>query len=416
MITILCGGSRGDVQPYIALAMELKRSGREVRIAVTRDHAAFVRSYGVDVFSVEVDHESLNVDKDMIREASQADNPLKLLFSFHKMKQYGTHMVEHYYAACEGSEAIIYHPGISVGYFAAEKMGIPCILATPFPLNKTRQQTSVILYGKVSSNPIMNTLSQSILQNLLWMTSDASLKPFWREKFGRLPADYGCPFERHRDRRHPVIVSCSSAVFSRPTDWNEHIHQNGYWFLAEQRTFNPPVELVDFLNGGEKPVYVGFGSMAMGAATDHLTDIILEGLALTGQRAILSGLGKNVHLPQTVLAVDNLPHTWLFPKMAVVCHHGGAGTSAAGFRSGVPSIILPFALDQHAWAQRAFELGVGPKPLPIKKLTAEKFAELVAFASQTKIHKQAQELAMKISAENGARDGARVIVDSLEKG
>jgi sterol 3beta-glucosyltransferase len=234
MITILCGGTRGDVQPYLALAIELKRLGKEVRIAVTRNHEEFVRNYGIDLFSIDVDFESLNVDKNMIREAQQADNPLKMFFSFQKMKKYGVHMVEHYYAACEGSEAIVYHPGIAIGYYAAEKLGIPSILATPFPLNKTKEQTSVILYGKVPSNPGVNLFSYTILQSMLWMASDASLKPFWKEKFGRLPTDYGCPFERHTDRRHPAIVSCSNFIFPRPTDWNEKIHQNGYWFLEEQ--------------------------------------------------------------------------------------------------------------------------------------------------------------------------------------
>jgi sterol 3beta-glucosyltransferase len=178
MITILCGGSRGDVQPYLALAIELKRMGKEVRIAVTRNHEEFVRSYGIDFFSIDVDFESLKVDKNMIREAQQADNPLKLFFSFQKMKKYGVHMVEHYYAACEGSEAIVYHPGMAIGYYAAEKLGIPSILATPFPLNKTKEQTAVILYGKVPSNPGVNLFSYTILQSMLWMASDASLKPF----------------------------------------------------------------------------------------------------------------------------------------------------------------------------------------------------------------------------------------------
>ncbi len=100
MITILCGGSRGDVQPYLALASELKRLGKEVRIAVTRNHEEFVKSYGIDFFSIDADFDSLNVDKNMIREAQQADNPLKMFFSFQKMKKYGVHMVEHYYAAC----------------------------------------------------------------------------------------------------------------------------------------------------------------------------------------------------------------------------------------------------------------------------------------------------------------------------
>lgn len=414
MITILCGGSRGDVQPYLALAIELKGLGKEVRIAVTRNHEEFVKSYGIDFFSIDADFDSLNVDKNMIREAQQADNPLKMFFSFQKMKKYGVHMVEHYYAACGGSEAIVYHPGMAIGYYAAKKMGIPSILATPFPLNKSKEQTSVILYGKVPSNPGLNLLSYSILQNMLWMASDASLKPFWKDKFGRLPADYGCPFERHTDRRHPAIVSCSNYIFPRPTDWNENVHQNGYWFLEEQNDYIPPMELVDFLNNGEKPIYIGFGSMVMGENTEKLSKVILEGLAMTGKRGIISGFGNLQSTPDTIFKIENIPHTWLFSKVSAVCHHGGAGTSAAGFRAGIPSMIFPFALDQYAWAQRAFDLGVGPKPMPIKTLTSEKFAESIRYAMQENIISNAKELAKNIATENGARDCAKIILASME--
>ena len=414
MITILCGGSRGDVQPYLALAIELKRLGKDVRIAVTRNHEEFVRSYGIDFFSIGVDFESLNVDKNMIREAQQADNPLKMFLSFQKMKKYGVHMVDHYFAACESSESIIYHPGMAIGYYAAEKMGIPSILATPFPINKTKEQTSVILYGRAPSMAGINSFSYSILQNMLWMASDASLKPFWKQKFGHLPAHYGNPFERHKDRRHPVIVSCSNFVFARPTDWNENIHQKGYWFLEEQNEYLPPMELVDFLNKGEKPIYIGFGSMLNGNESEKISKIIIEGLAMAGKRAIISGFGNLQNISDTIYAVDNIPHSWLFSKVSAVCHHGGAGTSAAGFKAGIPSMIFPFALDQFAWAQRAYDLGVGPKPLPIKKLTSEKFAESIRYAMQGNIISNAKELAKNIATENGAKDCAKIILASVE--
>jgi sterol 3beta-glucosyltransferase len=414
MITILCGGTRGDVQPYVSLAIELKRLGKDVRIAVSRNHEQFVRSYGIDFFSIEVDFESLNVDKNMIREAQQADNPLKMFFSFQKMKKYGVHMVDHYYAACEDSEAIVYHPGMAIGYFTAEKMRIPSILATPFPLNKSKEQTSVILYGKVSSNPGINLISYSILQYLLWMASDASLKPFWKEKFGQMPAHYGSPFERHKDRRHPAIVSCSNFIFARPKDWNENIHQDGYWFLEEDNEYHPPADLVDFLNKGEKPIYIGFGSMVIGDETEKVSKTIIEGLAIAGKRAIISGMGKLQNIPETIITVENIPHSWLFSKVSAVCHHGGAGTSAAGFKAGIPSLIFPFALDQYAWAQRAYDLSVGPKPMPIKKLSSERFAESIRYAMQEKIITAAKELAMKIVTENGARESAKVIITTLE--
>jgi sterol 3beta-glucosyltransferase len=414
MITILCAGSRGDVQPYLALAVELKKLGKDVRVAAPIMFEELFGSYGIDFYPVGGDYETLNVDPEMIRQAQKADNPLKMFFSFQKMKKYGIHMVDDYYSACKGSDLNVYHPGVTIGYFLAEKFGIPSVLASPFPINRTKERPSVILYGKVKPSPLVNSISYSLLQKMLWMASESSLKPFWKEKFGRLPENFGAPFERHADPRHPAVVSCSNAVFPRPQDWNKHIHQYGYWFLEEREEYTPTPKLVEFLEQGDKPIYIGFGSMFDPAETEKVLKIILEGINRTGRRAIINGFGNLENLPDNIFGVNGIPHSWLFKQVSAVCHHGGAGTTAAGFRAGVPSIIIPFALDQYAWAQRAYELGVGPKPVAIKKLTADRFAHALQFAFQDRTVDSAKKLAQSIAAENGARDCAQVIVNCLE--
>jgi sterol 3beta-glucosyltransferase len=337
-----------------------------------------------------------------------------MFLSFQKMKQYGIHMVDDYYAACKGSDMIVYHPGVTTGYFLAEKFDIPSVLATYFPINRTKARPAVILYGKVKPSPLINAVSYTMLQKMLWMTSEASLKPFWKEKFGRLPKHFGAPFERHIDPRHPAVVSCSNAVFPRPVDWNEHIHQYGYWFLEERQEYTPSPELAEFLARGEKPVYIGFGSMFDKAETEKVMKIILEGISRTGRRAIINGFGDLDHLPERIFAVNGIPHSWLFERVSAVCHHGGAGTTAAGFKAGVPSIIIPFALDQHAWANRAYELGVAPKPVAIKQLTGVRFAYALQYAFQDQVVANAKKLGQRIADENGARDCAQVIFNCLE--
>jgi sterol 3beta-glucosyltransferase len=414
MITILCAGSRGDIQPYLALAVEINKLGKDVRVAAPQQFEGMVKSYGIEFHPVGGDYESLNIDPEMIRQAQKADNPVKMFFSFQKMKKYGIHMVDDYYAACKGSDVIVYHPGVTTGYFMAEKFGIPSVMASYFPINRTKERPSVILYGKVKPSPLINTISYSLLQKMLWMTSESSLKPFWKEKFGRLPENFGSPFERHADPRHPAIVSCSNSVFPRPQDWNEHIHQYGYWFLEEREEYAPSAELVEFLERGEKPVYVGFGSMFDPADTEKVMKILLEGISRTGKRAIINGFGDLANLPDNIYSIDGIPHSWLFERVSAVCHHGGAGTTAAGFKAGVPSIITPFALDQYAWANRAYELGVGPKPVPIKQLTADRYADALQFAFQDQVVGNAMKLARSISEENGARDSAQVIINCLE--
>lgn len=412
MITILCSGSRGDVQPYLALAQQLHRIGQTVRIAAGQDFEALVRGYGVDYHPIRVDMQSIGVDPEMIRQAQRADSLPRMLASFRKMRDYGVHMVEEYHDACPGSDAIVYHPGLTIGRFMADRAGIPSFLATPFPLHRTALRPSVIAYGKAGPGRLANRFSHAMLQRMLWMTSKGSLKPFWVSRYGALPPGFGIPFERS-DPLHPAIVSCSNHVFPRPADWNPHVHQHGYWFVEEPETYGPPPELEAFLATGKPPVYIGFGSMFDAQATGRVVREVIEALRLAGNRGVLSGMGRLAGLPDDIIAIDGAPHSWLFPRMAAVVHHGGAGTSAAGFRAGVPSIITPFALDQHAWACRAYELGVGSAPLPAKRLTAVKLAGAIRTATTGEVVKRARLLGEAIATENGAREAAAVIAHTL---
>ena len=413
MITILCSGSRGDFQPYIALAQQLKKLGKDVRITGSKSFEGFIKSYGIDVYPIEADIETLNVDPKLLKAAGSSDNPLKMLLTFNKMKEYGIYMVNDYYSACEGSELIIYHPGCTIGYFAAQKFGIPCVLASPFPMHRTKEYLSVVMYGKTKSNAITRKISYAMIQGMLWMASKDSVKGFWKKRFGKVPDSFGCPFEKHKDKKHPAIVSCSNFVFKRPEDWNENIHQNGYWFVEEPSDYSPSDELAAFLDAGEKPVYICFGSMTSLEKHDGLAEIAVEALIKSGKRGIICGMGKPKNLPETILAIDGAPHSWLFERVSAVCHHGGAGTTAAGFKAGVPSIIVPFSNDQFAWAHRAYDLGVGSKPIPKKELSAEKLADAIRFALTDEIVKSADALGKKIATENGAMACAETILKCL---
>ncbi len=415
MITILCAGSRGDFQPYIALAQQLKNLGKNVRIAGSKSFEGFIRSYGIDFYPIEADIQTLNIDPKLLKEAGSADNPLKMLLAFNKMKEYGIYMVNDYYSACEGSELIIYHPGCTIGYFAAQKLGIPSVLASPFPMHNTKEYLSVVMYGKAKSNILTKKISYAMIQGMLWMASKSSVKGFWKNRFGKAPDNFGCPFEKHTDKKHPAIVSCSNFVFKRPEDWNENIHQKGYWFVEEPYEYSPSDELAAFLNAGEKPVYIGFGSMTSLEKHDGLAEMAAEAIIKSGKRGIICGMGKPANLPNNIIAIDSIPHSWLFNRVSAVCHHGGAGTTAAGFKAGIPSIIVPFSNDQFAWAHRAYDLGVGAKPIPKKELNAEKLAAAIRFALTDKIVKNAEILGKNIASENGAEECAKIIVGCLER-
>lgn len=410
MITILCSGSRGDFQPYIALAQELQKLGKSVRIAGGKSFEDFIKGYGIDFYSLSADYQSVDIDPKLIRDAQSSDNPIKMLFTFNKMKKYVFGLTAEMFSACQGSELIVYHPGCTIGYFAGEKLGIPSILAAPFPMHKTKEIASLIAYGKTK---MPKSLSYILLQGMLWMAGKTGIIALFKENYGKLPDNFGNPLERV-DKNHPAIISCSNFVFPRPTDWNASIHQKGYWFVEESNDYTPSEELYDFLKKGEKPIYFGFGSVFDTKHKEETVKIIIDALHMVGQRGIICGMGDVENLPSNLLAINGIPHSWLFERVSLVCHHGGAGTTAAGFKAGVPSVIIPFSNDQFAWAHRAYDLGVGSTPIYRKKLTADRLASAIQYALNDNIIKNAKTLGINIATENGAEDCAKIIIESLK--
>ncbi len=413
MITIICSGSRGDFQPYIALAKELKKQGKNVRITSGKSQEEFIKSYGIDVFPISIDVSNANVDPKLLEDAASSDNPFKMLLTFNKMKHLGHEMLKETYKACEDSELIIYHPGCAIGYFASQEMGIPSVLASPFPIHKNDDYLSVVMYGKSKNTKLKRDLSYKLLYKMLWMASSLSIKKLWKEKYNALPKNYGCTFDLHDNSKHPAVISCSNYVFKRPDSLNENIHQSGYFFLDEDN-YTPDKDLETFLNNGEKPVYIGFGSMLKESEKADYAKIAIESLQKSNKRGVLYGFGEIENLPDSIIAINSTPHSWLFPKMSAVCHHGGAGTSAEGFRAGVPSIIVPFSNDQFAWAYRSFDLGVGTNPIHKKNLTVDNLTLAIKSTCDEEIIKNAKQMGEKIKTETGLQDAVQVILRSLK--
>lgn len=174
----------------------------------------------------------------------------------------------------------------------------------------------------------------------------------------------------------PVMHGISRHVLPFPSDWPAYASMTGYWFLNEPENWQPPASLNDFLQAGDPPVYIGFGSMA-GTKTAKVSRIVVDALKQAKLRAILStgwgGLDAK-NLPESILQIDGAPHSWLFQRMAAVVHHGGAGTTAAGLRAKKPTLICPFFGDQPFWGRRVHALGAGPAPIVQKDLAVENLA------------------------------------------
>jgi UDP:flavonoid glycosyltransferase YjiC (YdhE family) len=225
-------------------------------------------------------------------------------------------------------------------------------------------------------------------------------------------APFSGPYKSKATRGLPILYGFSPSVIPVPSDWDDNIHVTGYWFVDEADDWTPPPALVDFLESGAPPVYIGFGSLS-NRNPEETADLVIRALKLTNQRAILlSGWGglHKTDLPESIFMINSIPHSWLFPRVAAVVHHGGASTTAAGLRAGVPSVIVPFYGDQPFWGRRIAELGVGQNPIPRAKLTSERLASAIQQAVTDKgMHERAAILGEKIRAEDGIARAAEVI-------
>ena len=408
MITILAAGSRGDTQPYLALGAALKLFGHQVRIVTFAIYEDLVRGAGLEFYPLSGDITQV-INSEAGTEAMQADNPIKVLRSFKTLKSFASRMQAELYQACEGSDAVIFHPGPAIGYFIAREKKIPAILATPFPMTPTRQYPALISYNGPRLGKAYNLLTHKAFEQIMWSAGRSPTRDFWKKQFGTSPADFSCPY----DKADAVVVSCSEHVFPRPADWPQRVHQSGYWFLDGEAGWSPPSDLEEFLRNGEPPVYIGFGSLGDHTQAEATTRLVLNALGQAGMRGVLatglSGLSAKIDLPVSVYRLESAPHAWLFPRMAAVVHHGGAGTTAAGLRAGVPSIVITFGNDTLAWGRRVWELGVGPRAIPRKKMSTEGLAGAITATRSEGMRKAAAELSERIRQENGAEDAAREI-------
>jgi sterol 3beta-glucosyltransferase len=415
MITILASGSRGDTQPYVALGLALKKAGQQVRVTAFENYQSFITGYGLDFYPIKGDIEKISQSAS-VRSAHNADSPLKVLLSFRELQKMVFEVQQDLFDSCQGSDAVIYHPGAAIGYFAAQKLGIPAIFAPPFPMTPTREFPSVLFYGRTPDLAAVNLLTHKVFSRIMWSAAEKPILAFWKRKFGQKPDSFGSPYEKQTTAKNPTIISNSEFVFPRPSDWPSHVFNTGYWFLDEPESWAPSDELLSFLKQGELPVYVGFGSVGSHMA-EQLTPIVIEGLRLVGKRGIIAtGWGglTNAHSSPEDYFIQGAPHSWLFQRVQAVVHHGGAGTTAAGLRAGVPSIIIPFSNDQFAWARRVYDLGVGSEPLSVKNLTARKLADAISAATLSQTIEKARNLGKKIDGEDGANNAAKVVLRALE--
>ena len=407
-IVMLALGTRGDVQPAIALGQGLQAAGHEVTLLAGENFAAWLRAHGLS-FAPTLDMETLMKSPEGIAWVEEP-NPLrqlqhmKLLLDANADKLYSS-VAE----PARGADLLI--SGFVSQPFAqaaAEKLGIPHVQALLQPFRRTASGAAS-LTPVTKGTSILNRWLGALAEQMIWQVSGTTTNAF-RAQLG-LPAHSTGSYLRALGKT-PSVYGFSRHVVPQPPDWGDNQQITGYWFLDEGQNYQPPADLARFLAAGTPPVYVGFGSMSSGRPQETL-DLIAEALRRSGQRGIIgsgwSGAEAS-NLPENMLLVEHAPHEWLFERVAAVVHHGGAGTTGAGLRAGKPTLIVPHFSDQPFWGRRVHELGVGAKPIPRHKLTAENLADGIrAVVSDRDLPEAAAALGAKIRAERGVENAVKWI-------
>ena len=398
-------GSRGDVQPLLALAQGLIRSGYDVTIAAGSNFRTWIESAGIGFTDMQVDVEAM-----METQSAQSwvegssNNPLHELRAMRKlMNEYAIPRSQRLVDICAEADVLV-SSLLTVGIFdsVAASMGKRHIMLMLQPMQTTAQADSTLIPYLPRRYHPLNRLSGFMQLAFMWnIFRDATNHT--RQHVLKLP-----PLTRPQFRKiwnqTPRINGFSPLVAPHPPDWPAHVYTTGYWFYDQQANWQPSDSLRAFLEAGSPPVYLGFGSMS-NSSPEATTRLMIEALTRTGQRGIIAkGWGRLAasDVPDSVFMLDQAPHDWLFPRMAAVIHHGGAGTTAAALRAGVPSTIVPHMADQPYWGRRVYELGVGSKMIPRHKLNAERLATAIRqmVTDQTMQHRAA-ELGQKIQQEDG---------------
>lgn len=417
-ILILTVGTRGDVQPYLALAIGLQKAGHQVQLCTHQMFDSLICRYGIDHAPINNDLRAF-MDSEAGREAMETTTNLiaairtgiRLLPLITEMMR---RQIQEMWQAAEAfqPDVILFHKKAIGAEDFAEKLGCRCGLAFYLPMYVPTATFPAFGFPRFPSGSLYNRSTYRVVEAVTRMSSGKFIKPWRKEQ--NLPRKRP-PYFCHADGRPiPAIHAFSPSVIPQPADWPDHATVTGYWFLNALESETPDSELVRFLEAGPPPVYVGFGSI-FGKNPRDLTARVIEGIRRSGFRAILaSGWGgldvTDFTLPDSIFTLKSAPHDWLFPRVSAVVHHGGCGTTAAGLRAGRPNLICPFFGDQPFWGNKVHALGAGPKPIPQRKLTADHFCKaLQQLVNDEQLRLRAEEVGRQLQNEDGVSNAVRFI-------
>jgi sterol 3beta-glucosyltransferase len=405
-VLIAAVGSRGDVAPFTGLGVRLQGEGHRVTIATHGLFERYVTGCGLGFHRLPMDtREELAAQV----EAGGSRGPWRTTLAVNRaLSEHAGQTAAAVTVAARDADVLLLTPLSWIGGHVAEGLGLPSVGVYLQPMTPTREFPPATVTTR-SFGRWGNRQAAAALR-VAGMRPSRRVVDELRAGFGLPPVEPGAWLAGLERARWPICYGFSPHVVPPPADWPEFHRPVGFWWPAPQPDFKPEPELTDFLAAGPPPVYVGFGSLP---ATDRVALSALVGAAIRQARVravVHGGWGGLTVAGDDVLAVDDVPHEWLFPRMAAVVHHAGAGTAAAGLRAGVPSVPVPFMVDQPFWAQRLHRLGVTPGPIPMRRLTAGRLAAALTEAAGVPVYRQrAARVAARLAAEDGAAGVLRVL-------
>jgi sterol 3beta-glucosyltransferase len=396
-VTILAAGTRGDVQPYVALALGLQDQGHEVTLAANAEMRALVAAYGVPFHP-------LSADFLAYAETSEGRKALngRPLAATRRLKTATAPMIRRMlddaWDAAQDTDAIVYHPKTLAGPHLAERLGVPAVVGGAVPMLSPTTAFPVPGIKPRTLGRLGNKLS--------WKLAGAAANTYrsvvdeWRREVLDLPAaPHGTRDVAPDGTPLLKLYAYSEHVLARPADWGADTVVTGYWTLPAPPGWEPDSALTSFLAAGPPPVYVGFGSMPQDDPR-AIAEQVAAGLRKAGRRGIVAGLPVT---GDDMLEIRDVPHAWLFERVSAVVHHGGAGTTGAGLRAGRPTVIFPQAVDQPFWARAVHAIGASPPPL-------KRLDDLPAALEAAR---PVPELAQAIRSEDGVQNAARRIAPAF---
>lgn len=411
-ITLFTIGSRGDIEPYIALGRGLVASGHTVRLATHERYEPEIREEGMEFSPASGDPRQMMEGEPGKRWLESGRNPARIM---RRLLDLSGPIFHQYLKDCEaaiaGTDAVLFSVLAFPAYHLAEAARIPAIGAYLQPMTRTREFPS--LFTKRSRSALLNLWSHVAVEQITWQPVRRTVNR-WRAGLGLDPLPRSGLY-RSIYQSMPVLYGFSPAVVSPPSDWPEQIKVTGYWVREGSGEWRPSEALVRFLADGPAPVYVGFGSRPE-REPESLAALVLAAVRQVERRAVLlTGWGglTVADSGDDVLVVDEVPHDWLFPQMAAVVHHGGAGTTGTALQSGTPSVVVPSFADQFFWGERVAAIGAGIN-LPRRKLTIGSLSQAIVETKEENMRLRAAELGAKLRAENGVERAVAELTSILE--